>query len=185
MGFFVYTPKLKKRSHTMADDKEKSLKGGIRVDDAIRLKHEINKSITYQGFNAKEVEELANMTSEDYRKIRLKYAGQLKEWTIIPDFVWYALSIVGILLIFWNAVWYLKLVGLVCVGYSALQIGSRVGNPAGFIIGYEWGLSDGVYKALGIDDKEAADIHDRSIEMEMDEKLIKRMDEGTSERGKG
>ena len=163
----------------MADDEENAVKDGIRVDDAIKLKHEINKSITYEskGFNAKEVEELTNMTSEDYRKIRLKYAEQLKEWTIIPDFIWYALSIVGILLVFWNAMWYLKLLGLVCVGYSALQIGSRVGNPEGFIIGYEWGLSDGVYKALGIDDKEAADIHDRSIDMKIDEGLIKRMDE--------
>lgn len=100
----------------MADDKENGIKNGIRIDDAIRLKDEINKSITYQGFNAKEVEELAKMTAEDYRKIRLKYAEQLKEWTIIPNFIWYALSIVGILLIFWNAVWYLKLLGLACVG---------------------------------------------------------------------
>ncbi len=161
----------------MPDEKENGIKGRIRVDDAIRLKHEINKSITYQGFNAKEVEELTNMTSEDYQKIRLKYAEQLKEWTIIPNFIWYALSIVGILLIFWNTIWYLKLLGLICVGYSALQIGSRVGNPAGFIIGYEWGLSDGVYKVLGIHEKEAKDIYKRATEMKIDEDLIKRMDE--------
>jgi len=169
----------------MADDKENGTKNGIRIDDAIRLKDEINKSITYQGFNAKEVEELAKMTAEDYRKIRLKYGEQLKEWTIIPNFIWYALSIVGILLIFWNALWYLKLLGLASVGYSALQIGSRVGNPEGFIIGYEWGLSDGVYKTLGIDEKEAADVHDRSIEMEMDERLIKGIEERKSERNEG
>jgi hypothetical protein len=126
------------------------------------------------------VEEMARMTSEDYRKIRLKYAEQLKEWTIIPNFIWYALSVVGIFLISWYPTWYLKLLGLVCVGYSALQIGSRIGNPAGFIIGYEWGLSDGAYKALGIDDKEATEIHDRSTEMKIDEMVIKKMDERIS-----
>jgi hypothetical protein len=169
----------------MANDKENGVEDGIRIDDAIRLKHEINKSITYQGFNAKEVEELAKMTSEDYRKIRRKYTEQLKEWTIIPNFIWYAFSIVGILLIFCNVVWYLKLLGLGCVGYSALQIGSRVGNPEGFITGYEWGLSDGVYKTLGIDEKEAADVHDRSIEMEMDQRLIKGIEERKSDKDEG
>ena len=148
----------------------------VRIDDAIRLKHEINKSITYQGFDAKEVEDLTKMTSEDYRKIRLKYAEQLKESTIIPNFIWYALTIIGIFLIFFSALWYFKLLGLICVGYSSLQIGSRVGNPEGFIIGYEWRLSDGVYKTLGIDEKEAADIYKRATEMEMDESLIQRIE---------
>jgi hypothetical protein len=165
----------------MADDKENKIKDEIRIkmDEVIRLRHELNKSTTYRSkeFNAKEIEELSNMATVEYWRIQQKYAEQLKERRIIPNFGWYALSIVGVLLILGSALWYWKLLGLVCMGYSALQIGSGIGNPEGFVIGYKWGLSDGVIKALGIDDKEAKDVFRRATEMKTDEEIIKRMDE--------
>ena len=152
---------------------------GLGIIDAIRLKHRINtERITYHGLNAKDVSELASMPTEDYRKILMAYAKRHKEWTIIPNFVWYALSIVGVVLVFSSGAWYLKLLGLIFTAYSGLQIGSRIGNYDGFTIGYEWGLTDGVHKTLGIDNKEAADIRERAVEIEMDERLLKKLDKG-------
>ena len=39
------------------------------------------------------------------------------------------------------------------------------------------GFEGGINKAYGIDEKEAMDIHDRAIDMQFDERVIKAFDE--------
>ncbi len=53
----------------------------------------------------------------------------------------------------------------------------KLGHREGYAEGYRDGYGEGIDKAFGIDDEEAGDIEDRALEMELDERLIKKWDE--------
>lgn len=73
----------------------------VTIEDAIRLKHELNKNISYGrgGLNARELEEMENMSSEQYSDVRKSLSFVKKEWWFFPNYVWIAtilLSCVGL-----------------------------------------------------------------------------------------
>ena len=73
------------------------------------------------------------------------------------------------------AIWALRR-GMAGISLFAGELGKLDGYREGFDAGYENGIETGVDKPLGSDEAEARDIHDRSIEMEMDEMPIKGFD---------
>jgi hypothetical protein len=70
-------------------------------------------------------------------------------WQIIPNWIWAVIVIIGcILLLKDSSFWWIKLIGLIFISYSSLQIGSRIWKIDDFMDGYEEGLSHGVEKTL-------------------------------------
>ena len=67
---------------------------------------------------------------------------------------------------------------------TTLYLAYRAGVNYGFVRGYEDGHTMGVRKAFGISRDDASDMHERAIEMEMDEMLIKGLDKRKEEANK-
>lgn len=153
----------------------------LSIEDAIGLINNLNQQITIGGFNAKEISELKNLTKEQYAEVGRQLAGIKKEWWLFPDYIWIIGLIGGFLSILYFQQWIVQIVGLILVLYCTAQLGYRSGVQYGYVRGYESGHEEGVHKALGITPKEAIDMHDRAVEMKMDEMLIKKMDQRKEE----
>jgi len=98
---------------------------------------------------------LAEMTKDDWKKLKLSYSQLSKEWWLIPTFIWYvlffAVLLAGVILeVFDSIPFWFQIVGGILFIYSLWQIVNRKGNLEGFQYGYEMGKRDGVCKALGI-----------------------------------
>lgn len=91
--------------------------------------------------------EFTGLSHDDNKRIRLTRLNQLMTWQIIPNWLWVVIIIIGcILLLKESSAWWIKLIGLVLVSYSSLQVGSRIWKLDDFMEGYEQGFSDGVDK---------------------------------------
>jgi len=155
--------------------------GKISIEDAIRLKHDLNQNITHGGYSAKQIREMESLTKEQYAEVNRQLAEIKKTWWFFPNYFW-AIGILcaGFCILYFSQL-LVQVIGLVILLYCTAQFGYRSGVLYGYVRGYEGGHEEGVHKSLGITAEGATDIHDRAIEMEMDEKLIKRMDERKEE----
>ena len=151
--------------------------GKISIEDAIRLKHKLNQAITYRGYNAKEVHDMENLTKEQYSEVGRQLSEIKKSWWFFPDYVWVIGIIMGGFCSLYFPQYFLRIVGLVALIYCTAQLAYRSGVSYGYVRGYESGHEEGIHKALGVPSEEAADLRQRATEMEMDEMLIKKMDE--------
>lgn len=61
--------------------------------------------------------------------------------------------------------------------WMAAKLGQADGYREGFFVGYENGFEAGINKLIGIDEKESQDIRERATEMEIDSRVIARMNE--------
>jgi hypothetical protein len=149
----------------------------ITVQDAVRLKHEVNKSIKYGGYNAREIKELGRLSEEQRTRLGAELANIRKVWWVFPDWLMVVgfLGAVGSFLYFegLSARIFSALVSIYCV----TQVAYRLGVYNGFARGYREGHEQGVHRVLGISPEEAHDIGERAIEMEIDERLVKKLDE--------
>ena len=149
----------------------------ISIKDAFRLKREINKQIMYSGLNAKQIEELKDLTKEQYKEVHRHLSEIKKSWWIFPDYFYLILMILSALCI----IGFSKNYPIIGIAFGVMVLGIyklsyRSGLLEGYILGYEAGHEGGVLKVLGISSKEAKDIHERSIEMQMDERIIGNFD---------
>jgi hypothetical protein len=149
----------------------------ITVQDAVRLKHEINKSIKYGGYNAREIRELERLNDQQRSRLSAELANIKKVWWFFSDWV----MVVGAMAAFGSLFYFDGLTArifcaLVAI-YCATQVAYRLGVYYGFARGYQEGQEQGVHRVLGISPDEAQDIHERATEMEMDERLVKKLDE--------
>jgi hypothetical protein len=151
--------------------------GKMSIEDAIRLKHELNQSITYRGYNAKQVQEMENLTKEQYAEVNRQLSEIKKSWWFFPDYVWVIGIVAAGFCTLYFSHWIIHIAGLMAMIYCVAQLGYRAGVSYGYVRGYESGHEEGVHKALGIAGDDASDISERAVEMEMDEMLIKKMDE--------
>lgn len=157
--------------------------GELTVEQGYRLKQKIEKSITYgPGLNAREVESLKRLGADHWAKVRREYDEWIKGMQVYGNVLLMIVAAVG---------------GFVCiryttrkgwVGWAAITAGMlafyavaslfrREGHREGYMDGYDSGFSEGINKAYGIDEKEAMDIHDRAIDMQFDERVIKAFNE--------
>ena len=89
--------------------------------------------------------DLTGLSPDEHKRIRTTRLSQLTTWQIIPNWIWVVIVIIGcILLLKENSAWWLKLIGLLLISYSSLQIGSRAWRIDDFMEGYEHGFSDGI-----------------------------------------
>jgi hypothetical protein len=156
----------------MSEDPDK-----ISVQDAIRLKHEVNKSIKYGGYNAREIRELEHLNDEQRARLGAELTNIKKVWWFFPDWVMVAGFIAAFGSFFYFDGLTARIVSALAAIYCATQVAYRLGVYYGFARGYQEGQEQGVHRVLGISQDEAQDIHERATEMEMDDKLIKKLDE--------
>jgi len=142
------------------------------IKNAIKLKHMLNQRITYGRLNARQVEQMVDLTPDQYAEINRQLSVIRKSWYFFPDYVWY----VGILVSFCCWVFFkrpiVNEIALLAALYCTGQLCYRAGVQYGYIRGYESGHEGGVHKALGITSEDAKEIHESAIEMKMDEMLI-------------
>jgi hypothetical protein len=151
--------------------------GKLSIKDAIRLKHETNKDITYGGLNARQIRELEELSQEQYGDIKEAIVTIKKSWWVFPDYLFWIFMLLGGLGIFIFSNTNIRIIASIIAVYFLTQLYYRKGVYYGFMRGYEDGHVMRVRKAMKIDKDEAKDIHDRAIEMEIDENLIERMDQ--------
>jgi hypothetical protein len=156
----------------MSEDPDK-----ITVQDAVRLKHEVNRSIKYGGYNAREIRELERLNEEQRAKLGAELANIKKVWWFFPDWVMAIGSIAAFGSLFYFDGLTARIVFALAAIYCATQVAYRLGVHYGFARGYQEGQEQGVHRVIGISEDEAQDIHERAVEMEMDESLIQKLDE--------
>jgi len=150
----------------------------ISVEDAVRLKHQLNQEITYGGgLNARKIREMEGLSQEQYAEVNKQLSEIKKSWWFFPDYFWIIGLLIGGFCIFYFDKMIVRVIALVVILYCIGSLAYRSGVLYGYVRGYESGHEEGVHRALGITPDDARDIHDRAIEMEMDEMLIKKMDE--------
>ena len=151
--------------------------GKITIDEAIRLKHNLNQTITHGGYNAKEIHDMEALTKEQYLEVNRQLSEIKKSWWFFPGYVW----VIGIILAVFCSLYFsqisIRIAGVVVLAYCIAQLGYRSGLLYGYFRGYESGHEEGIHKALGVSAEEAAELSQRATEMEMDERLIKKMAE--------
>jgi len=156
----------------MSEDSEK-----ISVQDAVRLKHEVNKTIQYGGYNAREIEELGRLNEEQRARLGAELANIKKVWWVFPDWLMVAVFLVAVGSFFYFESFSARIFIALVSMYCATQVAYRLGVYYGFARGYQEGQEQGVHRVLGISPEEAHDIGERATEMEMDDRLIKKLDE--------
>lgn len=153
----------------------------ISVEDAIRLKQALNMSIRHGGYSAREIEALERLSGEQRMELAESLSHIKKVWWVFPD--WFMaigfLAAVGSLFYFDGAM--ARLLAVLLMIYCAAQVAYRWGVYYGFVRGFEDGNMEGVHRALGISAHDAAEIHERAREIEVDERVISALDEGKNQ----
>ena len=152
---------------------------GIGVNELFRLKHQANQTVNYgqSTLNAQQVKKLANLDNGQTEQLRESLKMIRKEWWLIPDWIWVCGILVAISLVCISLKPPYLISAFIIFGYCLGQVAFRAGHQEGFVRGFEDGNTSGVYKALGITDEESQDLDERSIEMQIDEAVVKKMDE--------
>src|SRR6266404_319744 len=151
------------------EEQPKSDATGMSFEQLVRLKKELNHSITYgnSNLNARQVTELQTMDATQWAKVKRDY----DEWTKKMQanvLVLFAVAAVGVAACFYFKNW-IGMAGAVCAIYAVANICRREGCREGYMDGYDAGFENGVNRALGISDKEILEIHEMATEMKIDD----------------
>ena len=140
------------------------------------MKHEVNKSIRYGGYNAREIQELGRLNESEQGKLRAELDNIKKVWWVFPDWLMGVAFLVALAALFYLSSPITRIVCGVVSLYCAVQFSYRLGVYYGFMRGYQEGHQLGVHRVLGISDEQAGEINERATEMEIDDKLVKSLD---------
>ena len=148
----------------------------MSVQDAIRLKHDLNKSIKYLGYDAREIKGLKRVSGEEFKQLYASIPVLREAWWFFSD----RTMLIGFLVSGCSLLYFTsdiaRLFCIVGMIYFATQVSYRRGVWYGYIQGFTYGHEKGVEKVLGISAVESTELRDRAIEMEMDERLIQGLD---------
>jgi hypothetical protein len=146
----------------------------LTVEQAIRLKHKIAKSITYgPGLNSRQILDLQKLDREKWAKVRRDY----DEWhksTKMQLFL-LAVAIVSAFGAYRYKGW-VSIIAFLIAFYSVGALFKRDGHREGYFEGYEAGYEEGIFHSFGIDDNEATEVHKMAVDMEIDEMVIEGFD---------
>ena len=163
----------------MPDENEKPEGQSVSPSDLVRLKHQLGKNITWgkSSLNALQIEELTKMSREDYARIRKEYADWQKHLNIINTYVLAAFTLGCVFAYIFVPYGWVR-VAAVILGVSCFYtLCKREGHAEGYIDGYDAGHEAGIYKMLGIQPEEMGEMHKMATDMQIDEMVVKRMDE--------
>src|SRR5260370_38524896 len=156
----------------MTEERPKNEAANLGVEDLVRLKQQLNQSITYgnSNLNARQISQLQSMDAAQWAKVRRVYDEGIKGMHV-NSLVLFAVAAVGIAVWLYFKNW-IGVVGLTCAIYAGAQIFKR----EGYMDGYDAGFEGGFNRALGISDKEATEIHERATEMKIDDLSVAAFD---------
>lgn len=159
-----------------------SLPHSMPLRDAVRLRHELDKRVTYRGLNAVQVEALRKLTKEDWVPISKEYDDWRRAMASVSARIGHRVMLVaaGALLYallqswfhiartaeeaaVWAVVLFLGLLGMSLAGTH---------HRDGYMEGFRTGLAHGVNRALGISQTEIETVDKRASQMEMDARLF-------------
>jgi hypothetical protein len=150
----------------------------ISVQDAIRLKHDLNNSIKYGGYNANEIKELERLSEKQRAKLNENISHIKRIWWAFPDWVLaIGFLVAGFSLLYFQS-FIARIFCLLAMLYCATQVAYRLGVYFGFAEGFQEGHEEGVHRVLGISPDDSFEISEKATEMEMDEMLIRKLDQG-------
>jgi hypothetical protein len=159
----------------MSEEQNKDA-ANMSVEDLVRLKQQLNQSITYgnSNLNARQVTELQSMDAAQWAKVRRDYAEWIKRMRV-NALVPIAIALMGAAMWLYFRNW-IGLIGLICAIYALGELFKREGHREGYIDGYDAGFEGGFNRALGISDKEALEIHEKATEMKIDDMNVAAFD---------
>jgi hypothetical protein len=145
----------------------------MSVEDLVRLRQQVNQSIIYgnSNLNARQISQLQSMDAAQWAKIRQDYAKWNKRSPLVPI----AIAVMGVAAWFYFKNW-IGIVGVVSAIYAIGELFRREGHREGYMDGYDAGFEGGFNRALGISDKEAAEIHEKATEMKIDDMNVAAFD---------
>src|SRR5581483_6907452 len=153
----------------MDEQENPSEPNNLTVEQAIRLKHEIEKSITYTAqFDSQQVVILQSISSEQWARVRHQYDDWYRRMNVISARVLFVVSCLGIIVSaivfrFHYNIW-IAICGLSLAIYAAGELARRSGHREGYMDGYDAGHEQGICDALGIDEKQAAEVRETAKE---------------------
>jgi len=159
----------------MSEEQDKD-NASMTVEQAVRLKQELNQSITYgrSNLNARQVTELQKIDAAQWAKIRREYDQWIKQMQTNP-LILFAITAAGVAAWFYFKNW-VGAIGVVCAILAGGNLFKREGHREGYIDGYDAGFEGGFNRALGISDKEAIEIGERATEMKIDDLSVAAFD---------
>jgi hypothetical protein len=159
----------------MSEEQNKGA-ANMTVEQAVRLKKELNQSITYgrSNLNARQVTELQKIDAAQWARVRRDYAEWIKRIRV-SALVPIAIALMGAAMWLYFRNW-IGLIGLICAIYALGELFKREGHREGYIDGYDAGFKGGFNRALGISDKESAEIHEKDTEMKIDDMNVAAFD---------
>ena len=148
--------------------------GSMSLEDAIRFKYDIGRSIRFGGKTVKEIEALRELSAEDYKGVRKNFDEYMKSARILSPIAISIASICGAALLFFHG-WLRGLgAGLLVISFwTAIKWQEY---REGFLHGYRDGVFDGVARALGLSEKDREEIAKLSVDLAVDEILVNRLD---------
>lgn len=150
----------------------------ISAEDLIRLKNKLNQDIPYGGgLNAKQVRDLEGLTKEQYAEVNRQLSEIKKSWWFFPTYFLIVGFLIGLICIFYFDKIIVQIIAAIAMIYCAEQLTYRSGLKYGYVRGYESGYEAGVHKILKISQDDLEEMRKRAVEMEIDEMIIKKMDE--------
>lgn len=145
----------------------------MTVEDLVRLKQQVNQSITYgnSNLNARQVTDLQKIDAAQWAKIRQDYAKWNKRSPLVPI----AIALMGAAMWLYFKNW-IGVIGVICAIYALGELFRREGHREGYVDGYDAGFEGGFNRALGISDKEAIEIGEKDTEMKVDDMNVAAFD---------
>jgi len=171
-----YIPRL--QEPTMREERTQSAPPEtMSVADAIRLKHALGRSITWGNskLNAMEVAHLTRLSSGEYEAVRKEYA----KWhaTAWSNYTLIAVAVVCIVVGYSAGPHVWLRVAAIAIGiFCFYTLARRDGHAEGYIEGYDAGYEAGIYKALGIEPPEVAEMSEMHTEMQIDDVMVKALE---------
>src|SRR6267142_5344464 len=156
----------------MSEEQNKDA-ANMTVEDLVRLKQQVNQSITYgnSNLNARQVTDLQKIDAAQWAKIRQDYAKWNKRSPLVPI----AIALMGAAMWLYFKNW-IGVIGVICAIYALGELFKREGHREGYVNGYDAGFEGGFNRAVGISDKESAEIHEKDTEMKIDDMNVAAFD---------
>jgi len=156
----------------MSEEQNKDA-ANMTVEDLVRLKQQVNQSITYgnSNLNARQVTDLQKIDAAQWAKIRQDYAKWNKRSPLVPI----AIALMGAAMWLYFKNW-IGVIGVICAIYALGELFRREGHREGYVNGYDAGFEGGFNRALGISDKEAIEIGEKDTEMKVDDMNVAAFD---------
>ena len=126
--------------------------------------------MTSRDFSPLEIRDMAKLTGERIDELNQQLSWIEKDW-IFPSYVY----VIGIIISGFCSLYFsqsfVRIIGIVVMAYSMAQLAHRSGEKEGYYRGYLDGHENGVYKAFGISEDDAAFLDEAAAEIELAERL--------------